>query len=598
MTNPKTRIASYVGLGVLIVILILMFVFTGLGGDAPKGDDLLTAVDFSGTYCADNGEAVAIDSTSEFNGKKYKEVVFNGTLSENIPENKYLIMSLSNVWAEIHINGEKLADNYTAQGEKTNTPGISFLYIPGSDIPDNAEITMIFKNPYTNLSYLNPISASLESMGFGDKNAPYSQLLHEHSLSVAISIAICVLGLFSLALAGLLWKNILLRNLSLAFLALVGGLFMLASSVYTYIPLWVDNPVMSVLVAEFTVFLLPVATFFYVRQFVESNGTKLFLNIITIGSLILCAVAYLFQLFGFMDILLSQYYLMLVIFIGIIGTIVSLIYEGLFIKSKSTKQLLVTLIPLVGASIFDSVNTFIAFAPGKSTMRLGLLFTIASQMYFLIVETIKHNKEIAQYQKMQHELLQMRVAIMVSQIQPHFLYNSLTSIAQLCEKDPPKAKKATIEFADYMRHNMNSLKDEKPVPFETELSHLKVYLSLEKMRFGEDLNIVFDIETTDFLVPSLAVQPLVENSVKHGVGMKEDGGTVTIATKEYDDRFEVIVSDDGVGFDPSEPKNDGRIHVGMDNVRRRIKTMCNGDLEIDSQVNKGTVARIVLPKED
>lgn len=598
MKNRKTRIASYVGLGVLSVILILTFIFTAIGGAVPERDDLLTAIDFKGTYVADNGETVNIDSVRNFDGKKYEEVVFNGSFSQDIPNNKYFIMPLSNVWAEIQINGKKVAHNYTQQGIKTNTPGISFLYIPGSDIPVDAQVTMTFRNPYVKLSYLNPISVSLDSMGFGDKNAPYIELLHEHSLSIAISIAICVLGLFAFALAGLLWKNILFRNLTLAFMALVGGLFMLASSVYTYIPLWVDNPVICMLLAEFTVFLLPVAAFLYVRQFVESDQTKLFLNIITIGSLILCAVAYLFQLFGFMDVLLSQYYLMLFIVVGILGTIVSLIYEGFFIKSRSTKQLLITLIPLVGASIFDSINTFIAFAPGKSTMRLGLLFTIASQIYFLIVETINHNKEVARYQKMQHELLQMRVAIMVSQIQPHFLYNSLTSIAQLCEKDPPKAKKATIEFADYMRHNMNSLKDEKPVPFETELSHLKVYLSLEKMRFGEDLNIVFDVEVTDFLVPSLAVQPLVENAVKHGVGMKEDGGTVTISTREYTDRFEVIVSDDGVGFDSSEPKNDGRIHVGMDNVRKRIKTMCNGDLEIYSQINKGTIAKIVLPKED
>ena len=75
---------------------------------------------------------------------------------------------------------------------------------------------------------------------------------------------------------------------------------------------------------------------------------------------------------------------------------------------------------------------------------------------------------------------------MVSQIQPHFLYNSLTSIAQLCEKEPSKAKKATIEFSEYLRRNMNSLKGKAPVPFESELKHLETYLSLEKMRFGDE----------------------------------------------------------------------------------------------------------------
>ena len=187
---------------------------------------------------------------------------------------------------------------------------------------------------------------------------------------------------------------------------------------------------------------------------------------------------------------------------------------------------------------------------------------------------------------------------MVSQIQPHFLYNALTSIAQLCEKNPSKAKKATIDFSDYLRRNMNSLKEQSPVSFESELKHLETYLSLEKMRFGDDLNIEYDIQTTDFLIPSLTVQPLVENAVKHGVGMKEDGGTVTIATREYDNRFEVIVSDDGVGFDTEKKPDDGRTHIGMENVRNRLKTMCNAVLNIKSKIGVGTTATITIPKED
>ena len=145
---------------------------------------------------------------------------------------------------------------------------------------------------------------------------------------------------------------------------------------------------------------------------------------------------------------------------------------------------------------------------------------------------------------------------------------------------------------------MNSLKEQAPVPFESELRHLETYLSLEKMRFGDELNIEYDIEATDFLIPSLTVQPLVENAVKHGVGMKEDGGTVTIATKEFDDRYEVIVSDDGVGFDTAKKPNDGRTHIGMENVRNRLKTMCNAVLNIESTVGKGTVATITIPKEE
>lgn len=223
---------------------------------------------------------------------------------------------------------------------------------------------------------------------------------------------------------------------------------------------------------------------------------------------------------------------------------------------------------------------------------------IVIQLVNLIMAVKKNYDEQLNYEKVQSELLKSRVTIMISQIQPHFLYNSLTSIAQLCEKDPKRAKTATIDFANYLRGNMNSIKDEHPVPFETELSHLKTYLSLEKMRFGDDLNIVYDIGVTDFTIPSLTVQPLVENTVKHGVGMKEDGGTVTISTKEYDDHYEVVVSDDGVGFDTTKPNPDtSRTHLGIENIKERISTMCNGDVTIESEAGKGTVSTIKIFKD-
>ena len=145
---------------------------------------------------------------------------------------------------------------------------------------------------------------------------------------------------------------------------------------------------------------------------------------------------------------------------------------------------------------------------------------------------------------------------------------------------------------------MDSLKQNTPVPFEQEFDHLKKYLYIEKLRFQDKLNIEYDITATDFVLPLLSVQPLVENAVKHSVGMKKKGGTVKIATRETENAFEVIISDDGVGFDTSAPKaDDGRSHVGMDNTRARLKEMCRGEIRIESTVGEGTVATIILPKE-
>ena len=111
------------------------------------------------------------------------------------------------------------------------------------------------------------------------------------------------------------------------------------------------------------------------------------------------------------------------------------------------------------------------------------------------------------------------------------------------------------------------------------------------------MNIEYDIQTTDFKLPLLSVQPLVENAVKHGVGMKEDGGTVRISTRETETAYEVIISDDGVGFDVNAQKNDGRSHIGMENSQKRLHDMCGGEVIIESVVGKGTTATVILPKE-
>ena len=225
--------------------------------------------------------------------------------------------------------------------------------------------------------------------------------------------------------------------------------------------------------------------------------------------------------------------------------------------------------------------------------EIGYLADVISDMSLEIDRYTKENL------KVQKDLYDAKVQIMVSQIRPHFMYNALTSIAMMCELDPMTAKKATIAFADYLRGNMDSLKQTRPVPFTTELEHLKNYLYIEKLRFDYLLNIEYDIQATGFELPLLSIQPLVENAVKHGVGMKKGGGTVRISSVETDSAFEVIVSDDGVGFDVNAPKkDDGRSHVGMENTKRRLKEMCKADIVITSEVGKGTTARVIIPKKE
>lgn len=203
-------------------------------------------------------------------------------------------------------------------------------------------------------------------------------------------------------------------------------------------------------------------------------------------------------------------------------------------------------------------------------------------------------KKDAEMANINAQLVEERTQIMLSQIQPHFIYNALSAISILCIQDPAKAKETIDNFAIYLRTNLNSLKTEHLVPFEQELQHVQAYLAIEKTRFGDDLQIQYEIGCTDFVLPSLSLQPLAENAVRHGVCAREDGGTLTIRTERKDGKILITVTDDGVGFDPTVKLQDGKIHVGMENVTQRVRTLCGGDVVIDSAPGFGTKATILL----
>lgn len=223
-----------------------------------------------------------------------------------------------------------------------------------------------------------------------------------------------------------------------------------------------------------------------------------------------------------------------------------------------------------------------------------LIFTLAAHLiYSIVVGT----RTMIQTNRQETEIEKSHTAVLRSQIQPHFLFNSLTAIAQLCDKDPALAKQATITFSEYYRGNLRAIDRAEPISFAQELEHLKMYLFIEQLRFGDSLKVVFDIETTDFLIPALTIQPLVENAVKHGVGAREEGGTVTITVRDLADNYLILISDDGVGFDPAKVENRDRQHVGIDNVKNRLMLMCDASLRIQSTLGEGTTITISLPKE-
>lgn len=193
------------------------------------------------------------------------------------------------------------------------------------------------------------------------------------------------------------------------------------------------------------------------------------------------------------------------------------------------------------------------------------------------------------------ELKESRISIMLSQIQPHFIYNTLGTIERMCLKDPQKAFDLVRNFSLYLRGNFSELDSVTPIRFADEIKHVEYYVNIEKVRFP-DMSIEYDVEATEFVLPALSVQPLVENAIKHGLMRLETGGTVKIHSYETPTHFCVEVTDDGVGFDTDAPVDEKK-HVGLRNIRGRLKAMVNGALVMESKPGVGTKAIIMIPKE-
>ena len=192
---------------------------------------------------------------------------------------------------------------------------------------------------------------------------------------------------------------------------------------------------------------------------------------------------------------------------------------------------------------------------------------------------------------------EQRIQIMISQIQPHFLYNTLTTIQTLCLENPRKAATITERFATYLRQNIDSLNEAKLIPFRKELDHTLVYAQIEMERFP-NIHLDYEIEDEDFLLPALTVQPLVENAIRHGVRGRAKG-QIDIITRLLPDGHEIIIRDNGKGFSVEKAQSQEGSHIGIQNVRERLQKLCGGDMRIESEKDKGTsvIIRIPLGKE-
>lgn len=212
------------------------------------------------------------------------------------------------------------------------------------------------------------------------------------------------------------------------------------------------------------------------------------------------------------------------------------------------------------------------------------------------VRTLLKMKETIQ------EKLHVEMALIQAQIKPHFLFNTLNTIASLSEIDPDKMRDVMMEFGHYLRSSFDLRNLDKRVSFATEWALVKSYLYIEQARFGDRMQVHLDIpDSTPFMLPPLTIQPLVENALRHGILKRFEGGVIAIRVKEEANAYIIHVHDNGEGFpaEKLEPILSGsyRQGIGMVNVHRRLKHAYGQGLRIESVPGQGTTVSFSVPKE-
>ena len=256
-------------------------------------------------------------------------------------------------------------------------------------------------------------------------------------------------------------------------------------------------------------------------------------------------------------------------------------------KKEKKKNILIPII-LTGLVVIGIILDIVSDGSITHIVDYLTVMVVASTVFYYIWLHIqfvyRHEKDL---------LAQQKIQIALSQIKPHFIYNTLNAIQDI-DGMPEEAQNAIVDFSKYLRENLDFLTASNLIPFSKEIEHVTKYVNLEKLRFGDKINIIFDVKASDFLIPSLSLQMVIENAIKHGITKKYEGGTVTVTSYEKDDKYFIIVEDDGVGFDVNKVIGDN--HLGFKNSRERLRHFVNGDLVIESEVGKGTKVTIVIPK--
>lgn len=441
------------------------------------------------------------------------------------------------------------------------------------------------------ISMVSPLryeSGYFSEVWFGTRSDLLAKTTNDHMVEYVISLALLMVGIL-LVLFALYLRHGDYDHKNILYL----GIFVIPASLWlrvkSHVPeiFWLNYAAEHWL-ASAALMIMPLAYILYARCYARPRFSglyrKLFLLIFW-GD----ALRILLQLFGVADLAETQYITVLPSLLLIFVVLWEMTEKGRYAPSPYFFITVIGTVVLV-LSIILELAAYV-FYLYRGLLHCGTLFSVGLLFYMIcmILSTLLHWVS-AQHRvaALERELTNQKITMMAGQMRPHFLSNTLVAIQELCYTDPEQAADAIVVFSDYLRSNIDFLGVREPIPFEKEYGYICAYMKIEKIRFGDALVFATEIETMDFSVPALTIQPLVENAVRHGIRRGCGRGTVFLRVRQRDGKIRLSVKDDGVGFDASA------VEVrSLGNVEMRLEEL-GAEMSIWSQPGKGTEVTIVL----
>lgn len=534
-------------------------------------------------------------TTYEINGKQLSN---GGNASyriklNNVNTSKNFVVSVPNLSGEckVFINGECVFSNRGVPDTNYSTVvesfAVPFSFEAGEE--KNCEVVIEMTCKFSGGLTAVPTLSTYDSFRSGEMGT-LAQRYFYIGIVIFIAIAVMLLGILNKDIGGQFWLFVLCFAFAFRMLITNEG-YLVSHGLFGDL----DYEIMTSLIYVST-YIIKLSMLMHL---INVLGIKLkHISLVGIAGLFLVCAFVPYILYDYIYMATSYMWLQSVTYLLDIILIYKISEKIIEHKKFAVLYLVVYCATSAGIVIENFyINGYISHNV-SFIMPIACMVFISSVVLVHFGDTVEAFNQARKTAELQKELGEINMTLMLSQIQPHFLYNALNTIKYLTKKDPKAAETAIVKFSSYLRANMDSLTEKEPIPFKKEIEHVQNYIHIESLRFGDRLKVEYDIECDDFLIPPLTIQPIAENAIKHGINQRVDGGTLKISTQENEKEIFILIEDDGVGFDINEQKNDGRSHIGMNNIRTRLKEMMNARVEFNSAVGVGTKVTITIPKEE